>query len=258
MGVFCLIWLSPVLFLILTSLRPLKEILAEPFAWPRNISLHGFKRVWATGQMERYFINSSIVVTMSLVLLLALASLAGYVLGRKHFRGRQVLSFTFLAGLLIPGQVTIIPLFSLFSKLNLINSFVPLVLLNVAFGLPFSILVFTQFFRRIDRDIEDAARIDGCSDLGFFLRILMPLSGPAIATVGVLQFMWMWNDLLFALTFIHREPLRTVPLGLLGLKGRFMLEFDTIAAGALLSLVPILIAYLLFHRYLVRGLTGMQ
>ena len=208
--------------------------------------------------MGKYFINSFIVVTLSLLVLLALASLAGYVLGRKFFRGRQALSLIFLGGLLIPGQVTLIPLFSLFSRLNLVNSFIPLILLNVAFGLPFSILVFTQFFRQIERDIEDAAKIDGSSDLTFFWRVLIPLSGPAIATVGVLQFMWMWNDLLFALTFIHREGLRTVPLGLLGLKGRYTMEFDTVSAGALLSLLPILIAYILFQRYLIRGLTGIQ
>ena len=256
MGLFCLLWFMPVIFLILTSLRPVNEIQANPFGIPRHLSFDAFSRVWSTGQMELYFLNSLLVVTTSLVLLIALASLAGFGLGRRPYNGQRTFSTIFLIGLLIPGQVTLVPLFSLFSQLGLINSYLPLVLLNVAFGLPFSVLVFSQFFRQVSLDIEDAAEIDGCTKLGFFIRVLMPLSGTAIATVAVLQFMWMWNDLLFALTFIHRDSMRTVPLGLLGLKGRFVMEFDTVSAGALLSVLPILLIYVVFHRHLIKGIAG--
>lgn len=256
LAIFCVIWLSPILFLLITSFRTVPEILAEPFALPSVFSLHAYEDVWATRNMGRYFLNSAIVTLISLVTLLLLSSLAGFAFARRGFPLRQPIFYLLLAGLLVPGQVVLIPTFRLFDSLGLVNSFIPLIALNVAFGLPFATLVFTQFFRLLPRDIEDAAYSDGCSSLGFYWRILMPLSRPAIAAVAVLQFMWMWNDLLFALTFIHSEELRTVPLGLIGLRGRFITEYDVIAAGAILSLVPVLVAYVLFRRALDNGLSG--
>jgi raffinose/stachyose/melibiose transport system permease protein len=152
--------------------------------------------------------------------------------------------------------VTLVPLYRILSGLNLISTYRGMIALYVGFTIPFGIFMLTGFFRSIPGEIEEAALIDGCSWLGIYWRIVMPLAAPGLATLAILEFIWFWNEYLLALTFIQKESARTVTMGVMVMAGTFQLDFSKLTAGTLISLVPVFAVYILFQRYLIRGLTA--
>jgi raffinose/stachyose/melibiose transport system permease protein len=200
--------------------------------------------------------NSTIIAGLSTVLVVLFAALAAFVFARRAFPGREVLYTLFTLGLLFPAAVAILPLFILVRDLGLLNNPLGLALPEAAFGLPLTIVVLRPFFRSIPNELEDAASIDGCGSFGFFWRILLPLSRPALATVGVLAIVASWNQFLLPLVMLSDESHWTLPLGVTNFSTQYTTDTARILAYTSLSLVPALAFYLVAERQLVGGLTS--
>jgi raffinose/stachyose/melibiose transport system permease protein len=185
-----------------------------------------------------------------------LSSLAAYAFSRLHFFGRHPLYFFILAGVMLPLQVTLVPLYRMLSELQLLSTYQGIIALYVAYTIPFGIFILTGFFKSIPIEIEEAAMIDGCSRFQTYWRIVIPLAAPGLATMVILEFIWFWNEYLFALTFIQKETIRTVTLGVMVMAGTFQLDFSLLTAGTLISVIPTILIYLFFQKYLIRGLTA--
>ncbi len=252
----CLAWLSPFYLLIVSSFKSMAATASNPFSFPTSFAFSAYAKAWNQSHIGAYFKNSLIISVTSVILSVFLSSLAAYAFARLRFIGRQVLFFLFLAGVMLPLQATLVPLYRLLSRLGLISTYWGMIVLYVAFTIPFGIFLLTGFFRSIPYEIEEAAMIDGCSRFEMYWRIALPLAAPGLATIAILEFIWFWNEYLLALTFIQKESIRTVTMGVMVMSGTFQLDFSKLTAGTLISLVPIVIFYMLFQRYFIRGLTA--
>lgn len=251
----CLAWLSPFYLLIVSTFKSTSEIAMSPFSFPTSFEADAFGKAWE--QMGPYFKNSAVVSCVSVVLSVFLSSLAAYAFARLRFIGSQALYFFILAGVMLPVQVALVPLYRLLSRFGLISTYRGLISLYVAYTIPFGIFILTGFFRSIPREIEEAAMIDGCSAFEIYGRIVVPLAAPALATMVILEFIWFWNEYIFALTFIQKAAIRTVTLGVMVMAGgTFQVDFSLLTAGVLLSVVPTILVYIFFQKYLIRGLTA--
>lgn len=245
--------LYPFVVVLLSSLKPLGEIYSSPFGLPHSVQLGNYTQAWRQATFAVYFRNSVIVTGAAVTLLLLLASMAAYVLARYRFRGGVFISLLFLAGLTLPQRLAIVPLFVLMRDLHLLDSLVGLVLIYTAGGLPFAIFLMTSFFRTIPSEIEDAARIDGCTPFQAYWRVMVPLIRPALATVGIFNFVSVWNDFFFPLIFIRSAGLRTIPLGLSLFFGEYSIQWHLLFAALMIAMVPTIVVFLLFSRQFIQG-----
>jgi raffinose/stachyose/melibiose transport system permease protein len=251
------VWLVPFLFVVLTSVRSQGDLLREgPFSIPTELRFSNFARAWEVGEFSTYFRNSLLVTFTKVPLGIFIASLAAYPLAKLRFRFRDGVFLFFLLGLAIPIHVSIIPLFSLLRTMGLLNTLWALFPPYVAFGLPLQILIMRGWFRGLPDELREAALIDGASEWQIFRRIVLPLSVPALATAFIIDALATWNEFLIALVMLNAEKVRTVPLGLLNFQGQFSSSQTQLNAGILIGILPVLIVYLLFQRYLVSGLTA--
>jgi len=245
--------LYPFVIVLFSSMKPLGEVYNNPFGPPRIIHLENYLQAWRQAAFAVYFRNSLIVSTAAVILLLLLASMAAYVLARYRFRGGVFISLLFLAGLSLPQRLAIVPLFVLMRDLHLLDSLIGLVLIYAAGGLPFAIFLMASFFRTIPGEIEDAARIDGCTPFQAYWRVMVPLVRPALATVGIFNFVSVWNDFFFPLIFIRSAALRTIPLGLSLFFGEYSIQWHLLFAALLIAMVPTIVVFLLFSRQFIQG-----
>jgi raffinose/stachyose/melibiose transport system permease protein len=182
--------------------------------------------------------------------------MAAYAFSRLKFPGSNVLFYAFLAFYFIPPHIALIPLFFVLKALHLQNTYFVLIGPYVAFALPFSTLLIRGFMVSIPGELVDAALIDGCSKFGIFHRIMLPLSKPVLAVVTVFQFVSCWNEYLFALVFIHKRNLKTLPVGLMDFVGEFHTDWVAMAAGLTIATIPIIVVYVLFQRQIMQGMTA--
>jgi multiple sugar transport system permease protein len=205
--------------------------------------------------MPTYLLNSLIVVGAAVVLLLIIASMAGYALSVLKFRGSGLILLGIICLLAVPAAVVMIPLYRTVSQLGMLNSHVGLALTYTALQLPFSIYLMTSFFNGLPREIIEAARMDGAGQWRVFRAIALPIGAPALATMATLNFLWLYNELLFALLLMQDADKRTVPVGLALLQGQNTTPVPLLASGLLISLVPVLVVFFVAQRELARGLT---
>jgi ABC-type glycerol-3-phosphate transport system permease component len=226
-----------------------------PTFHPGNLTVHNFGQVTTQVPYFRFFLNSVMVSTTITVAQLITCSTAAYAFARLKFRGKGLLFAVVIGSLMIPIQVTIVPLFLVMSKLSLTNTLWALILPGIfsAFG----IFLLRQHFLTLPRELEEAATIDGAGHLRTFVRIILPLSGPSIATLGILCFTYWWNDLLLPLVMISDTDKQTLPVGLVLLAGRFSTgSLGTIAAGIAMAIVPVLIVFIAAQRYIVQSIAS--
>jgi raffinose/stachyose/melibiose transport system permease protein len=246
----------PVLWMLLQSFKTKFELYANVWGLPQQLFLDNYVQAWRIARMGTYVFNSLIVSVGTVAIVLVLASLAGYAFARLRFAGRQVLFYAFIFSLIVPLQVTIIPLYAVVSGLGLTNTYFALILPYAAGGLPLSIFLLRAFFESVPREIEEAARIDGCSELAAFWRVVLPISGPGLATVTILQFLGAWNEFLLALIFIRNPALRTIPLGLQSFFFEYSVEWGYLFAALSMATVPVILVYVLMQRHFISGLTA--
>ncbi|MBQ2262778.1 MAG: carbohydrate ABC transporter permease [Loktanella sp.] len=246
----------PFWFVLTGSIKAPAEIIArEPTLVPQSFTLEHYVKLLAASDYPLYMMNSLIVASVSTVLTLALAIPAGYAFFRMSFRGRETLYRAILLAYAFPSIVILIPLFGIFAKLGLVDSRVALVLVNVAFSLPFAIWLLRSFFAGIPTEIEEAARLDGGAPFTVLRRIMIPLAAPGIAAVAVFAFVTAWTEYVFASVMILSDAKRTVPVGFSGIIGQYQIDWGLLLAGASLSILPVVILFAFVGRWFVAGLT---
>ncbi|MCL5070029.1 MAG: carbohydrate ABC transporter permease [Actinobacteria bacterium] len=247
-------FLFPVLWIASISLRAKKDIFSISF-FIKEIHFENYVVAWKTFQFSRLFLNSIIVAIFSIIVTLIISSLAGYSFSKLKYKGSNIIFVIILLGIMIPQAGILIPYFSMMRVMGLYNTLIALILSYIAFGIPISVLIFRGFFAGIPNELIEAARIDGYSEIGIFTKICIPISRPAIATVIILLFVNNWNEFILALVLLRDEPLYTLPLGIARYIGEWDSPWNLIAAGVIISVIPITIAYLFLQNQFVKGLT---
>jgi raffinose/stachyose/melibiose transport system permease protein len=251
-----LLWLAPVITLILTALKDAGDFAVNgAFSLPKFIRWENFSEAWETG-VKNYFWNSVIVTSFKVPIGIILESMAAFALTHMHFKWADRVFTYILVGLIVPMQMTLVPLTLLMNALNLIDTLTGLTILYIGFGVPFGVLVMRGFFRTVPVAIIEAARIDGCSWLKIFYRIALPLALPAVVSLCILDGVATWNEFILAQIFLRSDELRTLPLGLVQFSTQFSTQYDQLAAAVLISVVPIVLVFLFFQRYFVAGMGG--
>ena len=254
LGLFAIL---PLVWTFYTSLRTNVDINKFPAKISlSNLSLDAYFGVWRDTNFPMLIKNSLIVSTLTVIVSLSLGTLAGYALSRSKFRGRQGVLLVYLAIRLVPGVLLLIPLYLFMNKLGLLDSYIGLVLAYTTFTLPATIWLMKGFFDSLPPDLENAARIDGCSRMGAMWRISIPLVLPGLAATGTLTAITAWNDVLFAMLLTSSDRTRTWPVGLREMIGEFQLPWEALTATSILSLLPVVIGFALVGRKMVAGVTA--
>ncbi len=252
-----LLMFSPVITVILGSIRTTGEFLTTPVGFPKSgIQWENYTDILQSSNFWRSVKNSLIITVTTTILVVVIASPLSFVFARVNFKGRSIFFNILSIGLLFPLVVAILPVFLQIRNLNLINSFWGVILPLVTFALPGSTVILIGFFRAIPIELEDAAYIDGCTTVGFFRHILFPLARPAIAAIATLTVVTAWNDYFLSLVVLGDSQKWPLPLGLMQFQGQYGTEWAKVMAYVTLLIIPAVIFYLLAERYIVTGLTG--
>lgn len=250
----------PFYWMVATSLKTEARVFAFPPEWiPNPPILDNYRYIFTEIAFDRYVFNSlkvSLLWTLGVVLS---SSLAAYAFARVRFRGRDTLFMITLAALMIPGQITMIPLYVVMARIGWVDTQLPLIV-PAYFGSAFGIFLLRQYFLTIPQELNDAAKIDGCSHFGIYWRIMMPLSKAVLATLALLAFMGSWNDLLGPIIYLYSDKLFTLPLALTRFRSQYFTQWANMMAGATVSLAPLLVIFLFTQQYFVRGvvLSGLK
>jgi raffinose/stachyose/melibiose transport system permease protein len=257
MTLVALLWISPLVLLVITAVRPLSDFIAHgPLSWPDTFTFQNFADAWNIGNFATTYRNSAILLIMKVPIGVFLSAMLAYALAKLRIRFGAAIMYAVFLGLTIPIYITIVPVFVLMRSAGLTDNLLGLVGPYLAFGIPFEVLVLQSFFRQIPDEIIEAAKIDGAGPWRIFLVIVLPLSVPALVTVLILDAVATWNEFLFALILLNSDAHKTIPVGLLNFQGQFSSNNTGLAAGILIAVVPILIAYTFLQRWIVGGLTA--
>lgn len=262
-----LLWLVvqvyPIVFLFFTSLKTDPQILSTPFALPFPPQFSNYAAVIEGGRTNQsilvYFFNSVVVTGGTLVLLLAVSSLAGYALARGRFPGSAATQQLFLLALAVPVHVLLIPIYFFFGELGLRNNLLGLILLYTTLGLPFTTILMRSYFVSFPRELEEAARIDGCSRLGTFWRVVLPVSRGALASMAIINVGWVWSELFFGLVLLDKLGVRTLPLAIAAYKPSSMAQQTSVGelfAIMSLTVLPMIVFYFVFQKQIRKGMTA--
>jgi ABC-type glycerol-3-phosphate transport system permease component len=253
----------PMVWVAYSSLKADAAIFRDAFALPALNELHteNYARAWREAHFAEYFLNSVLVTGVSVTLIVALGAMTAYALSRFYHPAARAVFWLFLAGLMIPAQLAVIPLFFEMRALGLLNSKAGLILVYTANGLPFAIFILAGFFRALPRSLYEAAVIDGCGEFMAFWRVLLPLARPGLVTVAIFQFIGIWKEYFFAFMLVGGDldgSARTLPLGLanLSITAQYRTDYGMLFAGLVLVTLPILGVYLLLQRQIVKGIAA--
>ena len=247
--------LAPGYLMITGALKTQEQFLEQPWALPNPASLNGFKAAWGD-QLPIWFANTLIVTTLSALGVTVLSALAAWGFAHWPFRGRETWLGLVVSLMVVPPVVLLIPLFQFAAKLDWISTFRIVILVYIGLMLPFSIYLLANFFRSIPPSLTEAAQIDGASSWLIFRRIVIPLSGPPLATRAVVNVLCAWIELLLALVLLQDDSKKTLMVGITGFQSRYSLDIPTVLAGMTLVTLPLVVAYLFFQRYFIAGLTA--
>jgi len=250
---FALLWLVPVLWALDTALKPNEET-TETTWLIENPTFDAFGRVLRDTDILRWFGSSLIIAIITAVGTVVTASLAAYALSRMRFRYRNLLFWLVLAGIMIPGQVLIVPQFREMDQFGLLNTFWAVSLPQIPTAI--AVFIFKQFFDGLPKELEEVARMDGAGFLRIYWRIIMPLARPAVAAVTIFAFVGSWNELLWPLLVLSNPDIMTIPVGLATVQGSFGIRYADVMASAVLGAIPLVAVFLLFQRNIVEGIAG--
>lgn len=248
--------IGPVAYIVLGGFRSNSQIITDPSGFPNPWEVGNYVSVLSNEIFWRQMGNSAISAIATTAGVVVLGVMASYVLARYEFRGRTAMYSLFAAGLMFPMTVAITPLYILVRELGLMNSLAGIILPQIAFALPVTIIILVPFLRAIPKELEEAAAIDGASRLGFFFRMVVPLSVPGVITVGILAFVASWNSYMLPLFILNDETSYTLPLGVQAFAAQYSVDTARVLAFTSLSMIPALIFFSLFERRIVGGLTG--
>ena len=246
----------PLVVMVFGSFKTQFQFYANPWGLPSSLNWDNYLYAWQQAQIPRFLVNSIIVAAATVVLTLVLASCAAYGFSTYTFRGGRSLFLMFVLLLIVPVPVGIIPLYVIVVRLHLVDTYFALILPYTSGSLPLSIFLLRAFFQSIPQELTDAARIDGCTQVSAFVRIVLPISRPGLATVVLLTFLNSWNEFFLALIFIHNPNLMTLPLGLQVFFFQYSTQWNYLFAALTMSIVPIIVVYLALQRQFIAGLTA--
>lgn len=250
---FAVIFVGPFLWLLSTAVKsPSENIFSyPPRLIPEAFTLNNFVEVWNAIPLGRYFINSTIIAAISIILNLVFASLAAYPLARLDFKGKNLIFYLILSTMMIPFQVIMIPIFIICMKLNITNTYIGVILPTSVSA--FGIFLMRQAYLAVPVELEETALLDGCSLFDIWWRIMLPLTRPALATLAIFSFVASWSDFLWPLIILKDTDKYTLPVGIAYLAGTFSANWRLIAAGSLISIIPIIIIFIFLQRFFIGG-----
>lgn len=244
----------PLVWMLLTSVKNQREVFGSFL--PQRLDFSNFQRVWVAIDLPRHLLNSLYVTTLTVAIVVVVATLAGYAFARYSFRGRDILFYTFIAAMMIPGQAILIPMFQFLKTMGLLNTLTGLSLSYLGGGVAFSIFILRSFFLSLPSELGDAAKIDGASEFGAFWYVYFPLARAGIATVVIIQSLGTWNEFMFSTTFLSSPALKTIQSALFQAVGRYSTDYTALSSGLILALIPIVTVYLILQKQFIRGLTA--
>lgn len=247
----------PMIWLVYSSFKTDKEIFFEPWALPGTLQWNNLERAWVAVHIGQYFVNSMRVVIPSLVLTLALSSMTAYILARFRFPGNRALFYLFMAGMLFPIFLALVPLFFLAKDLQLLNSFLGLTLVYTAYSLPFTIFFLTGFFKTLPSELHEAALIDGANEYQVFFRVMLPLAQPGLVTMAIFNFLGMWNQYILPLVLMSEREKYVLPQGLSFVLHQqyYKSDWSALFAALTIIMVPTLVVYVIFQNQIQKGVT---
>jgi len=248
------LWVIPILWMADTAFKPTRDIFSIPPKWiPSHFTTEHVRRLFAEWPFARWLLNSLIVAGSVTLGSLLVSVPAAFSFSRLRWKGRDAVFMFLLVFMLLPWQVNVIPLFFMMTKFRFLNTYQGVALPMIA--MPIGVFLLRQFFINIPQDLEDAARIDGCSSLGVLLRVILPLSKPVLAAFGVYIFNYAWNEFFWSMICLRKPQMVTLPVGLKILQGAFEIDYGLILAGAFMASLPSLAVFLLLRRQIIRGFT---
>jgi len=248
--------LFPLLWMVSSSLKTQEEIFRNMSLLPAKLHFENYYHAWMEGGFGRYFLNSIFYTASVVIGIIIVSSLAAYGFSRLKFRGSNLLFYMFMAAMMIPIPGSFVPLYILLNKLHLRNTAFGYILAMINVGLSTSIFMLKTFFDKMPKELEDAARIDGCSKLGIWRHVALPLSGPVLAVVVVFNALNVWNEYVLALIIFDSKHLMPLQVALTTFQGEFITRYPLLMAGLTITAIPIIIIYLLMQKYIVKGVTA--
>lgn len=250
--------IAPLLWTLYTSFKTNQEFLLNPWALPQSLQFDNYVRGWTTADIGPYFLNSLYITVIVVVVVALLGSMTAYACTRLRLKGGTVVNTFYMVGMFIPSVLCVVPIFLQMRGANLLDKHLGLILLYIAVNMPFTVYVLCGFFRTMPRELEEAAYLDGCGYFRTFWNILLPLAKPGIATVSIFTFLGTWNEYILAKTVILSPTKSTLPVGLVELMEatNHQADWGALFAGMVIVMIPTLVIYLLFQKYITSGMTA--
>ncbi|MGI2328594.1 carbohydrate ABC transporter permease [Planococcus sp. YIM B11945] len=257
LAVYALLILIPLLVVLLTSVKTLQETFANPLGIPEGgLHFDNYVSIFQEQTMAGYFMNSSVVTLFSVSFTLLFAAMIAFGITRLNNWIGNLLFLLFTLGMMVPAQVSMIPLYALMLDLNLTNSLLGLILVNIATTLPIAVFILTGFMKTLPRELYEAATIDGAGNWKVFTKVVIPLSLPSLSATAIFLFVMHWNDLLYPLLFITDNAYKTLPLALLEFQGQYSTNYPMLFTGVIIASAPMVVAYVFLQRFFVAGMTA--
>lgn len=258
LGIWALMVIFPFVWMLVSSIKSNAEIQTSPWDIPASINWGNFERAWTEARIGRFFVNTLLVLAGSLTGTLLVSAMAAYVLARFVFPGRQILFYAFIAGLMFPVFLALVPLFFLVDDLGMVGTYHGLILVYIAYSLPFTIFFLTGFFKSLPSEVAEAAIVDGASHFQVFFQIMLPMAKPGLIAMGIFNFLGQWNQFLLPLVLMPDENRYMLSQGLafLAIQQGYQNDYGALFAAMVITMVPTLVVYILFQRRLEAGLTA--
>jgi raffinose/stachyose/melibiose transport system permease protein len=256
LSIYALMVLYPLFFLIISSLKSNDQLFSNPWGMPSNWSLGTYVQVWRQYEVGRYFFNSLYYALLSVAITIFICSMASYAIVRMKWKLSKVMLGFFLLGLMVPVHSTLVPLYITVSKLGLNYPRFTMIVIFVAFSIPFSVFVLSGFIQGIPKEMEESAVMDGCTLPRAFWKIIFPLLAPPLATITIFNFLGSWNDLIFSLIFINDEYFKPIQLGIMRFQGNFSTRYSFLLSAIVIAIIPTAAAYMFLQDRIVSGITA--
>lgn len=253
---YTILTVGPILWVLTMSLKTTDEIRRSPYSLPENWRFDLYADVWLNSGYDRYFFNSILVVGSAIIILLVITPMAAYCFSKLPFKGSETIFTVIFSGIMIPAQILIIPLYQSLSDMRLINTRFGLMLVYVAIQMPMSIYILRSYFASVPNELREAARMDGCSELGAFWKVMLPVAKPAICTILIINFINLWNEFLFGSVMIQKNDKKTLPLGMIQFVGDVNEDLGRIAVAVIIAITPVIVIYSIFSENFMKGMTA--
>jgi raffinose/stachyose/melibiose transport system permease protein len=260
LGLFAAITLYPLLLVVSTALKEPRDLTIDPFSLFSSVRLENLSDAWTIGNFGGYFFNTVVITLPTVLGVVALSTMAGYALARLEFPGRNLILYAFMLGLMIPFTSVMIPLFYQLRDMGLLGSVSSVILAGIGgaagYGVPLGVFLMRAFFQDLPNELAEAARVDGANEWHVFSRVMLPLAGPGLAVLSILVFFQSWNQFLMPFLFVPGEESRPLANALYVFQSGRTRDFQLIASGALIMVIPVLIVFILFQKQFVKGVTA--